>query len=469
MFATLRKRHVRTGSTGATTGPTTGATGSASGSHGSHGSHGAPLPALSICRLEAPEELLKKLRRHADDPALAEFTCPICWEPFWQPVRTVCGHAFCEGCLLKSVLAQLGHDQPDVSCPLCRHPLHVDDVSADEALLTRIRLVIAQKNREIETPGTGRAYSGRLFRGSTRSPNLETPGMRTLHCTGHPCTPAPVELLRAQTSGATRRPILASWMRVAPADELRPATSGCGRFQGMNMMNELAQASPLFVQSSFVARPSTTGAWAQSRHRRDDSYIGTVGSVGNVGSGHDGTHSGESGESGALAQGALRPSTDDIHAKISKQETQPQQLLQAQPVHGTPVRLASKESKESKESRESGESSRTAAWDPEWIEELDCEVQEMGHASAPCPDASSLPTPAVSSQAHMKPRLEYGAVKHKRGAEKHLGTSLPPPRLARLEMGMDGIVPAPKTARREHRRQKQDLKPPHPKRSLASS
>ena len=113
------------------------------------------LPALSICRLEAPEELLKKLRRHADDPALAEFSCPICWEPFWQPVRTVCGHAFCEGCLLKSVLAQLGHDQPDVSCPLCRHPLHVDDVSADEALLTRIRLVIAQKNREIETPSGG--------------------------------------------------------------------------------------------------------------------------------------------------------------------------------------------------------------------------------------------------------------------------------------------------------------------------
>lgn len=431
MFATLRKRHDRhaqTGSTGA---------GSASGSHGSHGSHGAPLPALSICRLEAPEELLKKLRRHADDPALAEFTCPICWEPFWQPVRTVCGHAFCEGCLLKSVLAQLGHDQPDVSCPLCRHPLHVDDVSADEALLTRIRLVIAQKNREIETPGTGRACSGRLFRGSTRSPNLET-GMRTLHCTGHPCTPAPVEL-RAQTSGATKRPILASWMRVAPA-ELRPATSGCGGFQGVN---ELAEPSPLFVQSSFVARPSTTGAWTQSRHRRDDSNFGTLGS--------GGTHNGENGESGALVPCALRrPSTDDIAAKISKQEARPQ----AQPPHGAqPVRLTSRES------------SRTAVWDPEWVEELDCEVQEMGRASAPsCPDASSLPTPAAVSSQAMKPRLGYGAVKH----QKH-GTSLPPPRLARSEMGMDGIVPAPRTARREHRRQKQELKTPLPKRSLASS
>jgi len=204
-------------------------------------------------------------------------------------------------------------------------------------------------------------------------------------------------------------------------------------------MNELPEPS-LFVQSSFVARPSTTGAWTQSMHRRDDSNIGTLGSVG--------THNGENGESRALAPGALRrPSTDDIPAKISKQEAQPQPLQ----AHRTqPVRLTSKESKESKESRESRESSRTAAWDPEWGEEFDWEVQEIGGASAPsCPDASSLPTPAaVSSQAHMKPRLGYGAVKHQRAAEKHLGTSLPPPRLARSEMGMDGIVPTPRTARR---------------------
>lgn len=236
------------------------------------------LPALSICRLEAPEELLKKLRRHADDPALAEFTCPICWEPFWQPVRTVCGHAFCEGCLLKSVLAQLGHDQPDVSCPLCRHPLHVEDVSADEALLTRIRLVLAQKNREIETP-PGRSSSGRLCRGSTRSPKLETPGaLRPLHCTGQPCTP--VELPRAQTSSMPRRPIL-GWMHVAPS-AARPATTGWAGGQPTQPQKDdpalgadpslgaLACERPsLFVRSSFAQSfgPGASLAWPSEVER----------------------------------------------------------------------------------------------------------------------------------------------------------------------------------------------------------
>mmetsp|Transcript_55802 Transcript_55802/g.86665 ORF Transcript_55802/g.86665 Transcript_55802/m.86665 type:complete len:680 (+) Transcript_55802:22-2061(+) len=121
------------------------------------------LPALSVCRLEAPEDLLRKLRQHVDDPALADFTCPICWDPFWQPVRTVCGHAFCEGCLLKAVLAQLNHQQPDVSCPLCRHPLHVDDVAVDQALLTRIRLALTEKDKEsVSCP---RRSSGRVHRG----------------------------------------------------------------------------------------------------------------------------------------------------------------------------------------------------------------------------------------------------------------------------------------------------------------
>jgi len=59
----------------------------------------------------------------------------------------VCGHAFCEGCLLKAVLMQLSQGSPDVSCPLCRHHLHVDDVTADQALLTRIRLILSERRR----------------------------------------------------------------------------------------------------------------------------------------------------------------------------------------------------------------------------------------------------------------------------------------------------------------------------------
>ena len=212
----------------------------------------ANLPALSICRLEAPEETLKKLRQHAEDPAMAEFTCPICWEPFWQPVRTVCGHAFCEGCLLKSVLAQLGYDQPDVSCPMCRHPLHVEDVAADEALLTRIRLVVAQKSRESEAHS--RTHAGRLHRGSTCSPaeRAERANPRALRCTGQPCTPVPVEWpVRAFSSGAQRMPFQGSFLQAA--SDARPATSGCVAS---------SHKSAFWPQNLSANRPSSSGVWA---------------------------------------------------------------------------------------------------------------------------------------------------------------------------------------------------------------
>jgi len=111
------------------------------------------LPTLSICRLEARQELLMKLRQHTDDPAFADFSCPICWETLWQPVRTSCGHAFCEECLMKAVLAQLGQPQADVSCPLCRHPLNVDDVAADVELVSRMLLVL-RKHCNAAMPGT---------------------------------------------------------------------------------------------------------------------------------------------------------------------------------------------------------------------------------------------------------------------------------------------------------------------------
>lgn len=67
-----------------------------------------------------------------------DLTCPICWEVYRQPVRTICGHAFCEDCLLQAVVSQLTRDKPDVSCPLCRQLLNVEDVIADETLMTRL-------------------------------------------------------------------------------------------------------------------------------------------------------------------------------------------------------------------------------------------------------------------------------------------------------------------------------------------
>lgn len=112
----------------------------------------AELPELIVSRLEVGEELMRKFRQHIDDPLLVDFTCPICWEPFWEPVRTVCGHAFCESCLLKAVLAQLGQHQPDVSCPLCRNPLCVDDVFPDQELVINMRLALEGHSRRPKAP-----------------------------------------------------------------------------------------------------------------------------------------------------------------------------------------------------------------------------------------------------------------------------------------------------------------------------
>lgn len=143
------------------------------------------LPALSVCRLEAREDVLRKLRRHVDDPALSDFTCPICLDPFWQPVRTVCGHAFCEACLLKAVLTQLSQQTPDISCPLCRTHLHVDDVAADQALLTKMRQALSERDEDAAMERTGSRRAGRLCRGLTATPSVGvgpmggTPGARS--------------------------------------------------------------------------------------------------------------------------------------------------------------------------------------------------------------------------------------------------------------------------------------------------
>lgn len=56
-----------------------------------------------------------------------------------------------------------------MSCPMCRTPLHVDDVTADQALLTRIMMVVADRRREEENTANSARRStstgGRICRG----------------------------------------------------------------------------------------------------------------------------------------------------------------------------------------------------------------------------------------------------------------------------------------------------------------
>lgn len=138
------------------------------------------LPPLSACRLEAPQELLVRLRAHESDPALAEFLCPICMGIFWKPVRTACGHAFCKECLIQSLLAQVSLRQGEPSCPLCRCDLDVENehtFAIDESLVMRMRLILtAQENNMNSRSSKPSSSVARLCRGGART----MPGNRYL-------------------------------------------------------------------------------------------------------------------------------------------------------------------------------------------------------------------------------------------------------------------------------------------------
>ena len=57
-----------------------------------------------------------------------ELRCPICWDALSAPVRTKCGHLFCEGCIRTSIRVKS-------ECPTCRQPILTHrDLRADTQL-----------------------------------------------------------------------------------------------------------------------------------------------------------------------------------------------------------------------------------------------------------------------------------------------------------------------------------------------
>ncbi|KAI8070925.1 SPX domain-containing protein [Gongronella butleri] len=84
-------------------------------------------------------------------PQPDDYSCPVCMNLAWRPIRLVCGHVFCVRCLIKA------QKQRMAACPLCRHDTAVRQASAlnlDESLqkfmLQYFPKEIKQKKRENE-------------------------------------------------------------------------------------------------------------------------------------------------------------------------------------------------------------------------------------------------------------------------------------------------------------------------------
>ncbi|CAO3625639.1 unnamed protein product [Cunninghamella echinulata] len=84
-------------------------------------------------------------------PQPDDFSCPVCMNIAWRPIRLKCGHFYCVRCLIKAQKKGMH------SCPLCRHPTAVKTASAlnlDEPLQNFLLMYfpkeIKQKKRDNE-------------------------------------------------------------------------------------------------------------------------------------------------------------------------------------------------------------------------------------------------------------------------------------------------------------------------------
>lgn len=78
-------------------------------------------------------------------PLPFNYTCPVCQELYWRPIRLTCNHVFCLRCLSKSQAQGLR------DCPLCRHKNAVAlacDRNYDKALANFLKLYFPKEVRE---------------------------------------------------------------------------------------------------------------------------------------------------------------------------------------------------------------------------------------------------------------------------------------------------------------------------------
>lgn len=84
-------------------------------------------------------------------PQPEDYSCPVCMNVAWRPIRLACNHVFCVRCLIKAQKKGMH------SCPLCRHPTAIKTATAlnlDEGLQNFLKLYfpieIKDKKRDNE-------------------------------------------------------------------------------------------------------------------------------------------------------------------------------------------------------------------------------------------------------------------------------------------------------------------------------
>lgn len=64
-------------------------------------------------------------------PQLDDYSCPMCMEIKWRPVKLKCGHSFCIRCLI------VMQTNKQANCPLCRQKTVEDANSGQSTTLIR--------------------------------------------------------------------------------------------------------------------------------------------------------------------------------------------------------------------------------------------------------------------------------------------------------------------------------------------
>lgn len=59
-------------------------------------------------------------------PQPDDYSCPICQDIYWKPIRLACGHVFCVRCLVKAQARRVKN------CPICRAENAVENATADQ-------------------------------------------------------------------------------------------------------------------------------------------------------------------------------------------------------------------------------------------------------------------------------------------------------------------------------------------------